>query len=66
MRKYGYETGGEFRVTGVHRANVRCSKSGLTLKVREYHVDDPDSSKPDWVRDENGEKNHFRTTRRLR
>jgi hypothetical protein len=36
MRKYGYVSGNDLRLTGVHRANVRCAKSGLTLKVREW------------------------------
>jgi hypothetical protein len=35
MRKYGYESEGDWRLTGIHRANERCAKSGLTLKVRE-------------------------------
>lgn len=61
MRTYGYQTEGgkEFRVTGIHRANVRCSKSGLTLKVREYHVADPSNPKSDWLRDESGVKIPF-------
>ncbi len=61
MRTYGYETEGgkEFRVTGIHRANVRCNKSGLTLKVQEYHVADPSDSKSDWMRDANGKRVPF-------
>lgn len=61
MRTYGYETedGKEFRVTGIHRANVRCSKSGLTLKVQEYHVSDLADSKSDWLRDVKGNKVPF-------
>ena len=41
MRTYGYLSadGTEYRVTGIHKANVRCSKSKLTLHVREYRVD---------------------------
>lgn len=35
MRKYGYQDKeGNWRLTGVHKANVMCVKSGLTLKVR--------------------------------
>lgn len=59
MRQYGYQNGEEWRVTGVHRANERCKKSGLTLLVREYRVAEPGGSKPDWIRDEKGEKKPF-------
>lgn len=59
MRKYGYKSGDDLRLTGIHRANVRCAKSGLTLKVREYHVADPGNPKSDWVRDETGERAPF-------
>lgn len=59
MRKYGYETGGDWRVTGIHRANVRCAKSGLTLKVREYHVANPGDPKSDWVRNTDGTRQPF-------
>lgn len=35
MIKYGYRDGNDdLRVTGIHRAGIRCAKSGLTLKVR--------------------------------
>lgn len=38
IMSYGYQdAGGCWRVTGVHRANVRCERSGLTLRVRELH-----------------------------
>jgi hypothetical protein len=40
MRRYGYVSGSDLRLTGVHRANVRCAKSGLTLKMREWRQDD--------------------------
>jgi hypothetical protein len=59
MRKYGYDKGGELRVTGTHRANERCAKSKLTLKVREYHVANPDDPKSDWVRDGIGTRKPF-------
>ena len=61
MRTYGYETDGgkEIRVTGIHRANVRCSKSGLTLRVQEYHVANPSDSKSDWLRDDRGNRVPF-------
>lgn len=61
MRTYGYETKGgkEFRVTGIHRANIRCSRSGLTLKVQEYRIADPFDSKSDWLRDDNGNRIPF-------
>lgn len=40
MKNYGYkDANGDYRVTGQHRANEICSKSGLTLKVREYRQD---------------------------
>ena len=64
MRKYGYENKGEdghteWRITGVHKAGKRSSKSGLTLQVREYHVANPDEPKPDWVRDADGSRKPF-------
>ena len=61
MRRYGYSTeeGTEIRVTGLHRANVRCPKSGLTLKVQEYRVDNRGDSKPDWVKDAAGNRIPF-------
>ncbi|MFQ3216896.1 MvaI/BcnI family restriction endonuclease [Paraperlucidibaca sp.] len=59
MRRFGYESGEEFRVTGIHRANVRCAKSGLTLKVREYRVAIPGDKKSDWIRDEDGSRQPF-------
>lgn len=61
MRTYGYETKGgkEFRVTGIHRANVRCRKSGLTLKVQEYHLANPSDPESDWLRDESGNRVPF-------
>lgn len=41
MKKYGYpDASGDYRLTGVHRANEPCAKSGLTLRVREYHEQD--------------------------
>lgn len=56
MRSYGYsqDGGSEYRVTGIHRANQRCEKTGLTLKVQEYRVQDLSNSKSDWVRNEEG------------
>lgn len=40
MKSYGYQDAdGDYRVTGLHRANEVCSKSGLTLQVRECRVD---------------------------
>jgi hypothetical protein len=60
MRQYGYEAaGGEWRVTGIHRAGVRCAKSGLTLQVREFRVADPGNPKTDWIRDEKGHRKPF-------
>lgn len=57
MRKYGYQSGDEWRVTGIHRAGVRCNKSGLTLKVREYRAIVPEGEKKlDWERNESGDK----------
>lgn len=37
MKGYGYmDDEGHYRLTGVHKANVRCKKSGLTLKIQNY------------------------------
>lgn len=39
MKKYGYIDGnGDYRLTGIHRADVLCAKSGLTLQVREQKL----------------------------
>jgi hypothetical protein len=39
MKKYGYrDSDGDYRLTGVHRANVMCVKSGLTLRLREQQL----------------------------
>lgn len=36
MKTYGYrDADGDYRVTGIHRANELCGKSRLTLRVRE-------------------------------
>lgn len=59
MKTYGYLSGDEWRVTGIHRANVRCKKSGLTLQVREYRAIEREGEKPDWERDENGAKKPY-------
>lgn len=60
MRTYGYVAeNNEIRLTGVHRANQRCSKSGLTLKVIEYRTVKV-GEKMDWVRDEQGRKKAFK------
>ncbi|WP_332855487.1 MvaI/BcnI family restriction endonuclease [Duganella sp. S19_KUP01_CR8] len=40
MTTYGYkDTDGDYRLTGLHRADAVCSKSGLTLRVREKRLD---------------------------
>lgn len=37
MNTYGYEAKpGEFRLTGIHRVDVCCDKSGLTLKIMNH------------------------------
>lgn len=59
MRKYGYESDGALRVTGIHRAGVRCAKSGLTLRIREYHTAALEDSGIDWIRNEQGDKQPF-------
>lgn len=59
MQRYGYKSGDEVRVTGIHRAGARCSKTGLTLRVREYRsieVEQGDGKKLDWERDAEGRK----------
>lgn len=57
---YGYESSkGEWRLTGIHRANAPCTKSGLTLRVREYRAVQPENAKSDWIRDECGERISF-------
>ena len=33
MTTYGYLSGQDYRLTGIHRANVKNSKTGLTLKI---------------------------------
>jgi hypothetical protein len=39
MNKYGYrDSDGDYRLTGIHRANVLCVKSGLTLRLREQQL----------------------------
>lgn len=41
MRKYGYrDSDSDYRLTGIHRANVLCAKSGLMLRVREQQLID--------------------------
>ena len=38
MKTYGYrDADGDYRVTGIHRADEPCGKSGLTLRIREQH-----------------------------
>lgn len=38
MKTYGYlDEDGDYRLTGIHRANEKCGKSKLTLRVRELH-----------------------------
>ena len=62
IKTYGYEsasTPGEWRFTGIHRANIPCAKTGLTLRVREYRPVDPENPKSDWIRDEFGERVPF-------
>jgi hypothetical protein len=56
MVTYGYQSGDEWRLTGIHRANIKAKKSGLTLKVREYRTVKTADDKTDWERDENGQK----------
>lgn len=56
MFTYGYQNDDEWRLTGIHRANIRCAKSGLTLMVREYKVVEPEKGKFDWERDAEGNK----------
>lgn len=44
MKTYGYkDVSGDYRVTGIHRADEQCGKSGLTLRIRELHPG-PDGS----------------------
>lgn len=44
MKTYGYrDADGDYRVTGIHRANEQCGKSGLTLRIREQRPG-PDGS----------------------
>jgi hypothetical protein len=41
MTTYGYQDDkGNWRLTGLHRANIKCEKSGLTLTVRTSTYDD--------------------------
>jgi hypothetical protein len=40
MKKYGYvDSNGDLRLTGIHRVGIMCSKSALTLQVREFRDD---------------------------
>jgi hypothetical protein len=60
MRRYGYaDQDGALRLTGIHRSNIRCQKSGLTLKVLEYHPVQNADGKWDWVKDQNGRRIAF-------
>jgi len=60
IKTYGYESSaGEWRLTGIHRANRPCTKSGLTLQVREYRAVEPENAKSDWIRDERGARISF-------
>jgi len=59
MMKYGYKLENDWRLTGVHRANKRCAKSGLTLKVQEYRTKNLPGEKQEWVMDENGDRVAF-------
>lgn len=59
MRRYGYETDGAFRLTGIHRAGVRCEKSGLTLIIREYRTTESERGGTDWIRDTEGNRQPF-------
>lgn len=56
MTTYGYRSSkdGSFRLTGLHRANARCDKSGLTLKAREFRLDSQGGQRADWIRNYDG------------
>ena len=60
MRRYGYDDKkGAFRLTRIHRSNIRCTKSKLTLRVREYRPFQDDEGKWDWEKDQNGKRIAF-------
>jgi len=60
MHQYGYkDSSGDYRLTGIHRANERCAKSGLTLRVREYRVHEIADKTMDWIYSENGARKVF-------
>ena len=60
MRRFGYESvAGEYRLTGVHRAGVRCAKSKLTLRVREYRQQVLPDGEPGWVLLDDGSRKPF-------
>ena len=59
MVEYGYKSGEDWRLTGVHRANIRCAKSGLTLKVQEYRTKTLPGQKPAWILDIDGNRKAF-------
>lgn len=60
MRQYGYpDEDGAIRLTGIHRSNIRCPKSGLTLKVREYRPFQDAAGKWQWEKDQNGKRIAF-------
>jgi len=56
MKTYGYaDSDGDWRLTGIHRAGVTCQKTGLTLMVSEYRLDEEGQ----WIVDADGEKCRF-------
>ena len=56
MNRFGYVDGdGDMRLTGLHRANIPCLKTGLVLKVTEFRV----GADGEWLRNELGERIRF-------
>ncbi|GFM64862.1 hypothetical protein PSCICJ_09800 [Pseudomonas cichorii] len=56
MNRFGYlDSQGDRRLTGLHRANIPCVKTGLVLKVTEFRVD----SEGQWILDDTGERVRF-------
>jgi hypothetical protein len=56
MTRFGYlDEQGDMRLTGLHRANIPCAKTGLVLKVTEFRVDEDG----EWILDSHGERVRF-------
>lgn len=56
MNRFGYlDEEGDRRLTGLHRSDIPCVKTGLVLRVTEFRVDSDGS----WILNESGERKRF-------